>query len=91
MLLISHGLIGQRPTAYLKSLGSWICRAKGKRDRPPCLPAVAVDAVLFLRLDGALCEDVPSIIDTDLFRCMRPVPPDGYWRECISGRAGFAR
>ena len=87
------GLIGQRPTAYLKSLGSRLCRAKGKRDLPPCLPAViwpvAVDTVLFLRLDGALCEAVASIIDTDLFRCIRSVPPDGYWREGISGRAGY--
>ena len=94
MILNSHVLIGQRPTAYLKSLGSRLCRAKGKRDRAPCLPAVlwpvAVDAVLYRRLgdcDGAPCKAVTSI-DTDLVRCIRPVPLGGIWRGGISGRSG---
>jgi hypothetical protein len=69
-------MVGQRPTAYLKSFESRLRRVEGKRGRPPCLPAViwpvAVDAVLFLRLDdcdGAPCKAVTSI-DTDLVRCI---------------------
>jgi hypothetical protein len=36
ILLNSHRLIGQRPTAYLKSLESRFCRVDGNRGRPSC-------------------------------------------------------
>jgi hypothetical protein len=36
ILLNSHGLIGQRPAAYLKSLESRLCRVDGNCGRPSC-------------------------------------------------------
>jgi hypothetical protein len=57
---------------------------------PECwcpLPRLAVDAVLFIRrdiCDGALGDDEAVIpICADLARCIRPVPPDGCWREGV--------
>src|ERR1700675_122994 len=64
MLLNSHGLIGQRSTAYLKSLGSRLCRAKGKRDRPLCLPAAI----------WPVAEDIPDMDFVPTRWCPMPCP-----------------